>query len=80
VKANPKKWFPAIYTAKIWLRKVDRWAESRKKEDPYFDTWEEAHAYSVDRAKIRRDRAAREAESAQRHLARVLALKQPDAP
>ena len=68
-KANPQKWFPSKYTVQIRFRKVDRWAESRMATEPYFGTWEEAHAQSVVWAAAALSRATREAESAKRAIA-----------
>lgn len=79
--ANPlqKKWFAAIYTARIALKKVDHWAEFHKQNTPYFDTWEEAHAHSLDIAKTKLERAKCDLKSAERHLERVKLLKAPNA-
>lgn len=77
-KKLPMKWFPG-YTAQIRLRKVDKWAEHFAKHgSPYFDTWEEAHLYMVEKAKKDLDQCKRNFDSAKRHLSKVEALKKPD--
>jgi len=73
-KTLPKKWFPC-YTARISLKKVDKWAEYQKKMNPYFDTWEEAHAHMLSAAEKRLEIAKRDLKSATRHVERVRLLK-----
>lgn len=75
-KPNPKKWFSS-HIAKISFRKVDKWAENFKKYRPYFDTWEEAHQFMLERAKIDLAIAMKAAASAERHLKKVQAMKPP---
>lgn len=84
-KANPKKWFPSQFTARIDLRKVDKWAERQKADRPYFDTWGDAHAQSVawaaaalHRAKQEADAAKRAISSAHKRIQKVADLKQPN--
>jgi hypothetical protein len=79
MKKLPLKWFPQC-TAQIRLRKVDKWAEqfARNGISPYFDTWEEAHDYMMQKAITAEARAIKEVASAKRHLARVQALKKPE--
>ena len=71
----PQKWFPSDWSATIKLKKVDRWAESFKAHTPYFDSWEEAHAWQMQRAVTRLDRARKELKSAERHAAKVAQLQ-----
>jgi len=74
-KANPKKWFPG-YIAKIYFRKVDAWAKRRKQYQPYFDTWEEAHNYMLEKAKEDLAKSKKALASAERHLKKVQSMKQ----
>jgi hypothetical protein len=80
-KTLPKKWFPVHGQAKICLRKVDRWAEMHAKTgiSPYFGTWEEAHAYMLDKATKKRNTLVRDLASIERHLAKVQVMSKPDA-
>jgi hypothetical protein len=75
----PLKWFPA-YTAQIYLKKVDKWAETWAKNGvhPYFDTWEEARDFMIERAVGKIKRLKRELASEERHLAKVLTLIRPE--
>jgi len=74
-KELPKAYFPGCI-AKIYLRTVDRWAESMKKHFPYFDTWQEAHHHMLDDATKKVKRLERDLASAKRHLAKVEAMKE----
>src|SRR5262249_16866154 len=76
-KALPRAYF-AGYMAHIHYRKVDRFAESRKAFVPYFDTWAEAHAYMLNKAKNDLKKAQRDLASATRHLAKVSAMVESD--
>lgn len=78
MKACPKKYFPQP-VAKINFRKMDQWAEKRKEFAPYFDSWQEAHAYMLTRAETALKRARRKVESAKRHLVKVQAMTPPEA-
>lgn len=77
-KALPKKYFPG-WNAKIYLSKVDRWAEMHAKNGvrPYFDTWKEAHDYMVDRATRKVVRLEKELAAEKRHLAKVQGMTEP---
>jgi len=79
MKKLPMKWFPGC-TAQIRLRKVDKWAEIHAKWGlhPYFDTWEEAHAYMMDDAIKKVQRLEKDLASGKRHLERVKLLKKPE--
>lgn len=77
-KALPKAYFPGS-VAKISYRKVDKWAVAWKAHWPYFDTWEEAHAYMLDKATKHANRAKKEAAAAERHLKRVMEMEKPSA-
>lgn len=70
-----KKWFPSPWTATVKLKKVGCLAETLKAQMPYFDSWEEAHAWQVQRAAARLDRARKELKSAERHAAKVAQLQ-----
>jgi biotin-(acetyl-CoA carboxylase) ligase len=78
MKKLPMKWFPQCI-AQIRFRKVDKWAEqfARNGITPYFDTWEEAHAYMLQKAITAETKATKALASAKRHLERVKALKKP---
>lgn len=60
--------------AKISCKKVGDWAERQKATWPFFDTWEDAHAFMVERARKNLKKAERELASSKRHLASVLAM------
>jgi hypothetical protein len=74
-KALPRKYFPG-YTARIYYRKVDKWATMLK--EPYFDTWEEAHNHMLEKAKCEVTNAEKALAAAKRHLKRVEAMKEPE--
>ena len=85
-KANPVKFFPWLFTARITLRKVDRYAKTQAARGirPYFDTWEEAHRHLLDEAEngiesahARAAKAKRDIKAAERRLARVKAMEKP---
>ena len=73
-----RKWFPDKYQATLRLRKPDRYSEIYRDIAPYFDTWEEAHAFQIEHAMKRIERAKRDLKSAERYAAKVAAL-QPNA-
>ncbi len=75
-KANPKAWFPGCI-ATISYKKVDAWAIRHAKFAPFFDTWQLAHKWMLDRALKRLANATREAEAARKHLEKVLAMEEP---
>lgn len=75
-KANPKAWFPG-HIAKIYFRKVDKWAMSNAKWRPYFPTWGEAHAHMTANAAERVKKAERELASARRSQEKINAMKEP---
>lgn len=77
-KPNPKRWFPSNFTARISLRKVDRYAEAQKAYKPYFETWDEAHAHMLADAKRELDRARVSFKSAERRLKNVAELLTPN--
>lgn len=72
-KANPKAYFPGCI-AQISYKKVDAWAKRQEKYKPYFDTWAEAHKFMMVSAEEDLKRKKRDYESAQRHLAKVMAM------
>ncbi|GIK44745.1 MAG: hypothetical protein K8L99_32810 [Anaerolineae bacterium] len=72
-QSSPMAYFPQGI-AKISYKKVDAWAERQKTTWPFFETWEEAHAFMVERAKKDIKKAERELASSKRHLASVLAM------
>jgi hypothetical protein len=77
-KKLPLKWFPSKWMAQIKLHKVDEWAEHWAKHgSPYFDTWEEAHEYMLEKAIKRVDMARKDYTAAERYLARVKVLAKP---
>lgn len=82
-KANPKAYFPGAI-ATISFNKVDAWARRQAKCYPeyksYFETWELAHKWMLDRAMKRLPHATREAESARKHLEKVLSMREPEDP
>jgi hypothetical protein len=65
------------YTAQIRYKKIGKWEEDRAKDgiQPYFDTWEEAWKYMLERAVRAKEGAEKELASAKRHLARVSAMR-----
>lgn len=75
-KANPKAFFPSR-VATIGYKKVDACARRHANFKPFFDTWEEARKFMIDRAMKKLERASRELESHRKHLASVLAMKPP---
>lgn len=62
-KANPKAYFPG-YIARIYYRKVDRYAANQAKWKPFFPTWEEAHQLMLMRSAGRLKKAKAELKSA----------------
>lgn len=75
-QSSPMAYFPQGI-AKISYKKVDAWAERQKTTWPFFETWEEAHAFMVERARKDLKKAERELASSKRHLAGVLAMSPP---
>lgn len=75
-KANPKAWFTSPL-AKITYRSVDKWAVYQARFRPYFDTWQEAHDWMLERATERLKKAQAELKSATAHLAKIKELKEP---
>ena len=73
--SEKKWWFPNGYIATMSFRKPDRYDAAFKRV--CFDTWQEAHAYMLERAKLRLKRADAELRSAMRHAGKVAAM-QPD--
>ncbi|MBS0200480.1 MAG: hypothetical protein JSR70_08525 [Proteobacteria bacterium] len=71
------KWFPSDHGRSIKLKKVDKWAKMHADFCPYFDTWEEAHAWLVKRATDRMASAVREIPKAHQHLEVVRAMTPP---
>lgn len=71
------KWFPSNYGKAIKLKKVDKWAKMQAEFCPYFDTWEEAHAWLVKRATERMASAVRELPKAYQHLEDVRRMIPP---
>ncbi|MCE5335163.1 MAG: hypothetical protein LLG06_11330 [Desulfobacteraceae bacterium] len=76
-KALPKKYFPG-YTAQIFYRKVDKWAERWKYVHPYYDTWEEAHEVMLKNAMADIAKFEKSLAASKRHLARVQKMKKPE--
>lgn len=72
-KANPKAYFPGCI-AQISYRKVDAWARRQEKYKPFFETWAEAHAHMLEKAKEDLKRKERDCLLAKRHLAKVQAM------
>lgn len=77
-KENPKAYFPGCI-AQISYKKVDAHARQWAKFKPFFDTWAEAHAHMLEKAKEDLKRKERDYLSAKRHLAKVTAM-QPKEP
>ena len=80
-KKLPLKWFPDEFTARpIRLQKVDKWAEYHAKSGlrPYFDTWEEAYEWMLNKATKNLARAKKELSSAERFLNKVRVFTKPD--
>ncbi len=75
-KANPKAFFPGV-VATISYKKVDAYAQRQASFKPFFDTWEEAHQFMLDRAMKKLELASRELERHRKRLASVLAMKPP---
>lgn len=75
-KANPKAYFPS-YTARIYYRKVDRYAAGHAKWKPFFQTWSEAHQHMLMRSADRLKKAKAELKSAAAFAEKVRAMKQP---
>ena len=69
--------YVAGYTAQIRYKKIGKWEEYSAKTgiQPYFDTWEEAWKFMLDRAAKAKDRAEKDLASARRHLAKVSAMR-----
>ena len=75
-----KKYFPVHGQAKICRRKVDRWAEIHAKNgtSPYFNTWQEARDYMLDKATKKRRTLIRDLASIERHLAKLQVMQVPE--
>ncbi|MBB3802022.1 hypothetical protein FHR47_002270 [Xanthomonas arboricola] len=78
-KKNPVAYFPSVGTARICRRSVDKYAQRNSAWRPYFDTWQEAHAWLQRRAEAELAKSFAAASADRKHLARVLALKEPTA-
>ncbi|WP_372362874.1 hypothetical protein ACCQ10_09260 [Xanthomonas sp. NCPPB 1325] len=76
-KKNPAAYFPSVGTARICRRAVDKYAQRNSTWRPYFDTWQEAHAWLQRRAEEKLAKSFAAAAADRKHLARVLALKEP---
>lgn len=72
-----RKWFANRYFWKITLKPVSAMAMSFKSVTPFFDTWQEAHAYLTGQAMLRLAKAKRELPAAKKGLERVKAMKEP---
>lgn len=77
----PLAWFPNRYMATIRRRKVDRHAMSYAARgiQPYFDTWDEAHRWLIDKVGKDLEKASKEVESQRKRFMRVVALTAPSA-
>ena len=64
--------------AKIYYRKVDKWAEmhARNGIEHYFDTWKEAHDFMIADAKKNIEHLERDLKSEKRHLEKVLKMEE----
>jgi hypothetical protein len=77
MKRAPKEmmFFPSCI-ALIKYRSVTKWDDFGVKAQR-FTTWAEAHAFMLDRAAKKVDRAQRDLKSAERHLAKVKTMEEP---
>jgi len=76
-RANPKAWFTSPI-AKITYKSVDAHARYQERWRPFFETWAEAHAWMLEKAKAKLVEADREAKRARRFLEKVQAMKEPN--
>lgn len=81
-KTKEWAWFPGAL-ATLKHRPVSEWDRNWAKTLPdhraFFSSWKAAHDWMIARAMKRLEKATREAESARKHLEKVMSIKDPEA-